>query len=251
MKKKTATFVQKIIAVYALIIFVSSFFILYPFMFLACHSPKTRNLTHWLFRIWGYTVFILTGIIGRATWKFKPKKGEVYIFCANHASYADIPTLYIEIKRDLSFIGKSSLGKIPLFGYLYRKIHILVDRKNPNSRKEVIDKAIEFVHRGISPVIFPEGTIPKIGTRPDLIEFKDGAFKIAILTQKPIVPVAILNTYKILPDDNKMNIRILPSNTIFHEPIETKGMTLDDLQQLKQKTFDIIQNSINEHKKNT
>lgn len=231
---------KKVFAIYSAFVFFSVFLLLFPLMFLFVHFKSARNVNHWLYRIWGHIVFIFTGIWAKPEWRFKPKKNQVYVFCANHTSYADIPSLYINIYKDLTFLGKSSLGKVPLFGYVYKRIHILVDRRSSDSRKEVIEKCKSAIQNGISPVIFPEGTIPKVGKRPQMIEFKDGAFKIAIEMQVPIVPVSITNNYKILPDNDKLNVSILPSKVIFHKPIETKGLSVNDLNDLKQKTFDVI-----------
>ncbi|MFN0047746.1 MAG: lysophospholipid acyltransferase family protein [Cytophagales bacterium] len=237
---KLTSLLQKIFAFYALIVFLGFFLVLYPLLFISSNFRWSKTFNHWMFRIWGYSVFIFTGILAKPTWRFKPSKGQAYVYCANHTSYADIPTLYISIKQDLSFIGKSSLGKIPLFGYVYSRTHILVDRKNADSRREVIDRTKEAIKNGISPVFFPEGTIPKVGKRPEMIDFKDGAFITAIDMQVPVVPVAILNNYLILPDEDMFNVRIKPSKAIFLEPIQTTGMTLDDVNQLKQKTFQAI-----------
>lgn len=238
--KPAIGFLKKLYAVYALTVFVVTFLALFPFMFVFVHLPQARQVVHTLYRIWGIVVFTFTGIYAFPKWKFKMRKGQAYVFCANHSSYADIPTLYISIWRDIAFIGKASLKKAPLFGYIYSKMHILVDRKSSDSRKEVVEKAKAAIDKGISPVIFPEGTIPKVGKRPQMIEFKDGAFKIAIEKQVPIVPVSILNNYKILPDDNMWNVTILPSKAVFHPPVNTKGLTLNDLPLLKAKVYALI-----------
>lgn len=238
--------IKKILAVYALIVFLGFFLSLYPLMIFFVQFKNARNINHWLYRIWGHLVFFFTGIWSNSKFKFKIERNKTYVFCANHTSYADIPTLYINIKNDITFIGKSSLGEVPLFGYIYKRIHILVNRKDANSRKKVIEEAINAINKGISPIIFPEGTIPKVGKRPEMIDFKDGAFIIAIETKTPIVPITILNNYKILPDDNKLDIKILPSKIIVHSPIETKDLTLEDIPALKQKTFDTIKNGFTE-----
>jgi len=237
---KITPVLQKIFAVYALFVFLGFFLMLYPFMFFFVHFNWARTINHWLYRIWGHLVFFFTGVWASPDWRFKRKKGQAYVYCANHTSYADIPTLYVNIVQDLIFIGKSSLGKVPLFGYTYSKVHILVDRRSTHSRKDVIEKTKQAVKSGISPVFFPEGTIPKVGKRPEMIEFKDGAFKVAIEMQVPIVPVAILNNYLILPDNEKFNLKIRPSKAVFLKPIETKGLGLESLNELKLQTFQAI-----------
>ena len=100
-------------------------------------------------------------------------------------------------------------------------------------------KALEAVDRGRSLAIFPEGTIPK-GNHPAMIHFKDGPFRIAVEKQIPIVPVTIPYNWIILPDNGKFVPNRMLMKTVIHEPIETKGMTVDDIDYLKKLTFEII-----------
>jgi 1-acyl-sn-glycerol-3-phosphate acyltransferase len=148
----------------------------------------------------------------------------------------------MSIPGTFSFIGKISLGKVPLFGYMYSRLHILVDRKSPQSRVNSLRKAAEIIDAGGSISIFPEGTIPR--ENPQMIEFKDGAFRLAIEKQIPIVPVTIVNNWLILPDDGKYLPRIKPCKLIFHEPIPTVGWGLDRVKELKEITFGIISNEL-------
>jgi 1-acyl-sn-glycerol-3-phosphate acyltransferase len=208
---------------------------------------KVRNINHWGYRIWGYLVYIFCFTPLKIERRFKTKKGQSYVYCANHTSYADIPTLYCSIFQDISFIGKSSLGKVPLFGYIYSRIHILVDRRSRNSKLETIVRSKEALDNGSSLIIFPEGTIPKAGNNPNMIDFKDGAFKIAIEKGVPVVPVTIPYNYLILPDDHKLSAQLHICKVIFHEPIETTDMTLKDVSALKQRVFDIISSELNKH----
>jgi len=106
-----------------------------------------------------------------------------------------------------------------------------------------MQKSMEAIDKKRSLAFFPEGTIPK-NAGYSMIPFKDGAFRIAIEKQVPIVPVTIPYNWLILPDDGKYvpNRRLM--KVIVHEPIETKGMTLDNVDELKDKTFDIIQREL-------
>lgn len=236
---------KKLFAIYALSVFLIIFFILLPFFYLFIIFPNSRNSVHWVYRIWGNSVMFFCGLRFTIVRKSKLNPHQNYIYCANHSSFLDIPTMYCSVYEDFYFIGKSSLGKVPLFGYLYRKMHILVDRRSKNSKVETIERTKKALDEGKSIVIFPEGTIPKVGNRPEMIEFKDGAFKIAIEKQVPIVPVSIPNNYKILPDDDKLNPTINQCKVIFHEPISTVGLKIDDIYTLKDKVFKIISSDLN------
>lgn len=237
---------RKIYPYYALFIFLSSFLLLFPLMFLFIHFKGAKSINHWLYRIWGYVTLGGCFIKRKNIRHFKTKKGQVYIYCANHTSYLDIPALYCSIHQDLSFIGKKSLGKVPLFGYIYSRLHILVDRRDKESKKETVERSKEAIDKGINLIIFPEGTIPK-HHNPHLIEFKDGAFKIAIEKQIPIVPVTMPYNFKILPDQHKMKAFPHECRVIFHEPIETKGMSLENASELKDKVYNIIHSELKKY----
>ncbi len=161
-----------------------------------------------------------------------------YIFCANHFSYIDIPVMS-SIPLAVVFVGEMSISKIPLFGYMYRKLHVLVDRQSNKSRYEAMKDSLEVFDRGFSLAIFPEGGIISRNP-PELAAFKRGAFRVAIERNIPIVPVTLPYNYIFLPDDG----RFLPSyrslKIIFHEKIETSSYTEAEINRLNKRVFDII-----------
>lgn len=235
---------NKAYAMYALVVFLSTFLFLYPWMLVAVHFKSLRVANHWLYRIWGYMLFFCTGIPFKVEGRWRLRKSNSYIFCANHTSYIDIPALYCALHHNIRFIGKSSLGKVPLFGYIYSRVHILVDRRDKESKNQAVSRAKQALQEGDSVVIFPEGTIPKVGQRPEMIEFKDGAFKIAIEKQVDIVPISLPYNYHILPDDDKKKARRHTCKVVIHEPISTVGLTLQDVPKLKAQAFAAIEAGI-------
>src|SRR5690606_25271596 len=115
------------------------------------------------------------------------------------------------------------------------------DRNSRASQYKTIIQASEHIKKGRSVAIFPEGTIPN-SNNPNLISFKDGPFRIAIENQVPLVPVTIAYNWYILPDKGKdsiVNWHVMQMT--FHKEIPTHGMTLADIDFLKEKTFDIIE----------
>lgn len=142
-------------------------------------------------------------------------------------------------------MGKNSMEKIPLFGYMYKRMHITVDRQNLKSRYKALNEAAEALEEGKSLTIFPEGGI-FTKEPPQLVPFKDGAFRLAIEKQVPIVPVTLPYNWIILPDDGNLLIdkKDRRVKAIFHEPIETKGMVIKDIQKLKEHTFSIIEKEL-------
>ena len=143
-------------------------------------------------------------------------------------------------------MAKIELAHVPVFGIFFRTIDIAVDRKNPRHAAKAYQRAVNQLKKEKrSIVIFPEGTIP--GHTPKLGRFKDGAFKLAIETQTPILPVTIINNWKILPDNGKFRFRPGRVLQYVHQPISTEGLTLEDLPALKQQVHDIIANKLAEY----
>ncbi len=225
--------------------FILFFLMLFPFFYIFLQNKSWYPAAHNCNRIWGFMVFLFSFIWFDRERRFKPNKQNNYVYVANHSSYLDIPTLYLTIPGDISFIGKSSLGKVPLFGYMYSRLHILVDRAKKNSRYDSVLRAMAKIETGGNVVLFAEGTIP--ADAPVLAEFKDGAFRIAIEKQIPLVPVTIPYNWIILPDDGKFLAKRHTCKVVVHEPIDTQGLTLDDIGELKNKVFNIIEAELIAH----
>ena len=119
------------------------------------------------------------------------------------------------------FVGKHDMQKIPLFGFMYKKLHITVDRDKLMSRYTTYKKSVNAIDEGKSLVIFPEGGI--VTTEfPRMARFKDGAFKLSVDKQIPIVPVTIATNWILLPGELG-DLKWHPIRVIFHEPIYPEG----------------------------
>ena len=162
------------------------------------------------------------------------------MYCSNHTSWLDIVIMGIIAKGDHTFIGKSSLTKIPLFGPMFRKLYITVDRTSRQHSYQAFQQSLDAIDKGRSVIVFPEGGIR--GTAPYLNSFKDGAFRIAIEKEVPIVPVSILYNWKIM--DKSFLPRWHRGKAIVHEPLLTTGLTLEDVDALKAKTYATIEQSL-------
>ena len=223
---------------------------MFPLLVVFGLNEKWHKYGYILHRVWARMFFWLAGIRASVIYQEPLDKHAQYIFCPNHTSFLDIPTL--GLNRNLfCFVGKSSLGNVPLFGYMYRKLHITVDRARLLSRYDTFMKCREALDGGKSLLIFPEGGIIS-PSPPTMSRFKDGPFRIAIEKQVPIVPATIPHNWIILPDDGRLLLdkKRCPVRLIFHSPIETKGMSLDDLPSLKERTYRIIQEEINKWQAN-
>jgi 1-acyl-sn-glycerol-3-phosphate acyltransferase len=172
----------------------------------------------------------------------KLDRTKQYIFCSNHFSYLDIPTMGLNPVNAI-FVGKNDMERVPMFGFMYRKLHITVNRENFRSRGNTMIASMKAIDEGKSLIVFPEGGMHS-QEAPQMIAFKDGAFRTAIEKQVPIVPVTIPFNWKILPDQSPMRLHKSKVSIVFHEPIETLGMSLDDIGLLKTKTFQIIDSEL-------
>ena len=151
-------------------------------------------------------------------------KGQSYMLVANHTSMTDIMMMLLVARHPFVFVGKAELAKIPLFGFFYKRTNILVDRNNARSKKAVFDRASARLKSGVSICIFPEGGVP---TSEDMLldSFKDGAFRLAIEHQIPVIPVTLFDNKKRFPFDFfKGSPGKMRAHT--HQPIATKGMTV-------------------------
>jgi 1-acyl-sn-glycerol-3-phosphate acyltransferase len=164
-----------------------------------------------------------------------------YMFCPNHTSIMDPFVLIILSKNPIVFVGKKELAKIPIFGFFYKRVVIMVDRSNPESRKRVYEMAKKRLQDGVSMAIFPEGLVPE--EYVVLGSFKKGAFSLAIEFEIPIVPQVYYDCKRLFSwDVLKGGIGVFRVRQ--HQFISTKGISIDEMDSLKDKTFNLIYNDL-------
>ncbi|MDX2002163.1 MAG: lysophospholipid acyltransferase family protein [Chitinophagales bacterium] len=194
---------------------------------------------------WWFTVVFgaFTGICYKVIGKTAVDWQRTYVMVANHNAIADV-FIMVNPLRGIRYrpLAKIELLSVPIFGFLFKYTLIFVDRKNPNSRRGSITELRKLINEDhVSPFIFPEGTRNRTG-KP-LKEFFDGAFRIAIDTQTPILPLVYMGTKQITPQ-GVMLMRPGVLTCIFLPPIETIGLTVEDLPMLKQKVFSDMEKAI-------
>jgi 1-acyl-sn-glycerol-3-phosphate acyltransferase len=229
--------------IWCAVCFVVLYILLFPVQFVFLQRDSWKPMVHKINRIWGKLFFICAGMPIRVEYRFRPDPKGVYIFCANHFSYLDIAAMGVVVDNYYAFIGKSEVKHIPLLGYMFAKLHVQVDRNQSNSRAYSLTKSIRTLASGRSIMIFPEGGIHAKEV-PHMMPFKDGAFTMAIHQQVPIVPITLLNNYRILPAKSPVRIHWHPLRAVIHPPIETVGMTQANLENLKQETCNVIDNEL-------
>jgi len=189
----------RVLALWALLAFTSTLLIVFlPFWITGLwKEPKRSHIMHKIFRSWMIVFFGLTGIRLRVTGKENFRKGENYIIVYNHNSLMDVPVSVPFTPGANKTIAKIEMAKVPLFGIIYKRGSVLVDRKNEESRKLSYVKMKEVLNMGLHMCIYPEGTRNK--TDQPLQRFHGGAFRLSFDSGKSILPAIIFNSSKVLP----------------------------------------------------
>ena len=235
----------RLYSTYGLSMFGGVLLLLYPFFLLSMFSPRFRKLALFLNKVWARLFLTLSFIPPRLEWREKLKTGQNYLLVGNHTSYLDI-VLMGYVPKLCVFVGKKSLTKVPVFGFMFRKIHITVDRSNARSRYLVFEEGEKVLDQGLSLVMFPEGGI-RSTEPPRLASFRNGAFKLAIEKKVPIVPVTMPHNWRIQPGDDKLIMHPERPLAIFHEPIDTSELTVADVDSLRERVFNIIEEELTKY----
>lgn len=231
----------RIWSIWFYLLFAGFFLCIFPlhFIFLRIRRPWAHNFCHWLNKVWGIVILYPTGVWLRREGHEQLDKRQVYIFAPNHGSYLDIPICNVSVPPTFRFIGKAELNSTPFFGYMFKRLHIPVNRGSVTESYKSFLQAKEVLRDGTSILLFPEGTIPD-KSKVTLLRFKDGAFRMAIELGVPIVPVSIMGASEALPDDGRYLLHPTRVRVVFHAPIETSGMQLAEANALKDRVYRTI-----------
>ena len=229
--------IGRILAFWALLMFATTMFI-FMWFYLYCLVLPEPQKTKWhrlVSQCWMSTFMLFSGIRFSVRGKNIFDNLENAVVVCNHNSLLDIPVSFPFLPRANKTIAKKSLSKVPIFGWIYSIGTVLVDRNDSKSRQESYDKMKYVLNHGLDMLIYPEGTRNK--TSEPLKSFYDGAFKLAIETQKPIVPVVMLNTKKMLPAKPVMYFK--PGKISMHilSPVYPEGHSIDSLKNI---VYDIM-----------
>ena len=234
----------RIYSTYGLIVFGGVFLVLSPLFFLSTLHKKWHRYGLLLNQFWSRAFLGLMGVPAEVQGLEHLRKHQAYVFAPNHFSLLDIVMMGY-LPKPAVFVGKVSLAKIPLFGWMFRVLHIPVDRHSLKSSYEALLLSKQAVDEGKSLIMYPEGGIRTEGP-PALAPFKNGPFKVAIEKQIPIVPITIPFNGAILPNDKKLLMRPRRPLMIVHPPIETHGLTEKDVPTLKQQVKTQIEQQLAE-----
>ena len=239
---------QWIYSIYALVGFVAIMLLILPFAFMASFLGRIKggNIILRLCMLWADIWFPLIFIFPKKIFESPHDKRKQYIFVSNHIAYIDSAVLVKAYRQPVRPLGKVEMSKVPLFGFIYKKAIVTVDRSSPENRAESIRILKSIISKGISVLVFPEGTFNR--TNKPLKDFYDGAFRLAIETQTLVKPVLFLDTY------DRMNYKRIFSLTpgkcriLYLEEVPVNGLKIEDVPFLKQKVYEIMEKKLIEYR---
>lgn len=216
-----------------------------PILVVLSLSERTYPMVFWLARnVWANFILYGMGCLPKITYQQKIIPGKSYMIIANHTSILDIMLMLRCTRNPFVFVGKKELVRIPIFGFFYKRLCIMVDRESHRSRTGVYIRAQKRLSTGLSIGIFPEGGVPDESITLDA--FKDGAFNLAISHKIPIIPMVFLDSKKRFPftfnhgGPGPLRVLVLPH-------FETAHLEFEDSESLKDRArtamLDVLEGS--------
>jgi 1-acyl-sn-glycerol-3-phosphate acyltransferase len=152
-------------------------------------------------------------------------------------------SIFMSLSRNsFRVLGKGEMAKVPIFGYIYSRAVVMVDRRNAQGRSRSVRELKSVLAMDTSIFIFPEGTFNE--THRPLKEFYDGAFRIAIETQTPLQPILFLDTYDRMHYASIFCLRPGLTRAVFLPAVEVEGLTITDLPELKARVYAIMEGAL-------
>jgi len=231
--------------VYAALIFILLMFITLPFVFIvtALFNPLTgKRMGLFFLRCWAWGFSLLSFFWVRTKNANSVNLKTPHIYVGNHGSYLDAIAVCISIPQSFSALGKIEMAKVPVFGWIYKRIVVMIDRSSKDSREQSVLSLKNEINKGQSILLFPEGTMNK--TAEPLSNFYDGAFRIAIETQTPIQPFVILNNRKLLSRVNPLTAHPGLITTVFLPAVAVNEYRINDVDALKRKVYVMMEEAL-------
>jgi 1-acyl-sn-glycerol-3-phosphate acyltransferase len=179
-------------------------------------------------RVWARAILALYGVSVRTRRLAALDPQAPYVIMSNHRSQFDILAVVAGLgEHQLRWVAKKELTRVPVFGWaLEHTGHIIIDRSDPQQAIASLRAARTQMERGISVVLFPEGTRSEAGQL--LLPLKKGGFMLALETGFPIVPVVVRGSREILP---RGSWRATPGEieVVVGAPIPVAGATREQL----------------------
>jgi 1-acyl-sn-glycerol-3-phosphate acyltransferase len=194
--------------------------------FLRTKRPVS-TVVYWFARMWSLLLIKLTGCEFKTRGQENIPKDTPVCFVSNHGSIFDIVLLLACVGRPVGFIGKKELLLIPLLNiWIFILGGLFIDRRNPRSAVQTIEKGVRHLKEGHAMLIFPEGTRSR---GAGLLAFHAGSFRLAVKAGAVIVPTAITGSYEVF--EKNYIVRSGLVTVSFMPPIETAGLSAEQRKQ--------------------
>lgn len=231
-------------SLYAMILFVALMLLVFPFVIISSFFGRIKggNMIYRLCSLWADIWFPLIFIFHKKIYESSHDRTRPYIFVTNHISYLDSAILVKAFRQPTRPLGKVEMSRIPIFGFIYRKAIVTVDRSDAENRAQSIRILMSILRKGISVLVFPEGTF-NMSDKP-LKEFYDGAFRIAIETQTPIKPVLFLDAYDRMHYSGIFTLTPGRSRIVYLPEVSVEGLAIKDTPKLKAEVYAIMEQKL-------
>ena len=203
---------------------------------------KGGNMIYHACIAWADTWCFLTGIRHENIYLEPYDPDRSCIFVSNHISYMDSAIVPKTIRHPVRPLGKIEMSKIPIFGLIYKNVIVAVDRSSVQHRAESVRLMKSLLNKGISILVFPEGTFNT--TQKPLKNFYDGAFRIAIETGTPIRPILLLDTYDRLHYRSIFSLNPGKSRSVFLQEVPVAGLNSNDVADLREKVYRMMEEGL-------
>jgi 1-acyl-sn-glycerol-3-phosphate acyltransferase len=235
---------QWIYCCYALITFIAIMLLIFPFALVAALFGRITggNMIYRLCMIWADIWFFLVFIYHRNIYEQPLDKNKQYIFVGNHISYLDAPLLVKTVRRPIRALGRIELSDMPVFGFIYRSVVVIVDRGDALHRAKSVRNLKSIISKGVSIIVMPEGTFNM--THQPLKDFYDGAFRVAIETQTALKPFLLLDAFDRMHYRHLFTLTPGKSRAVFLQEVPVEGLTLNDIPHLKQQVYELMEKKL-------
>ena len=198
---------------------------------------KSGRQQHAIARVWAQVLLVISLSPVELTGAEHLPPVRVAVYASNHLSYYDTPVLFAKLPFQFRILAKQSLWKAPFIGwYLHRSGQVPIDAKSGRSAIAGLLRGVKTLQSGLPLLLFPEGGRAEHG---EMTPFQSGAAFMAIKAQVPLVPLALIGTYELLPI-HTYHLTPHPVKIVAGEPLSTAGLTTKDADALTQRLFAAI-----------
>ena len=203
-------------------------------------SPTARNFKRTA-TMWGRVILRLSGIRVRVHDRAHLDHAKPYVFVSNHQNLLDILALSDALPYPFGFVAKKELASVPFLGFAIRNsASVFIDKRDPRRAVASLKEAGERIRAGHSVLVFAEGTRSySRGLQP----LKKGAFAVAVEAGVPMVPVTIVNAYRLMHEKKKL-VRPGVIDIVVGEPINLEGKSRRDIPELMEEVRTVLERAL-------